>query len=108
MAAPNLLQRLTHAGIRQDIREAQSSNDAPFKVVLRQLEDLRTVVDETSKSIAIWLLNLCSRDDLPKYPPIGELAERRFRDLVDPRRSARWYVSSGYRESPPTTARNPP
>jgi hypothetical protein len=32
-------------GVRQEIREAQSSNDALFKVVLRQLEDMRTVVD---------------------------------------------------------------
>jgi O-acetylhomoserine/O-acetylserine sulfhydrylase-like pyridoxal-dependent enzyme len=32
-------------GVRQAITEAQSSNDALFKVVLRQIEDMRTVVD---------------------------------------------------------------
>ena len=49
------------AGIRQDIREAQSSNDALFKVVLRQLEDMRTVVDRRFDAVMAQFEKLATK-----------------------------------------------
>lgn len=48
-------------GVRQDIREAQSNNDALFKVVLRRLEHMQTQMDSQHAAVMAQFEKLATK-----------------------------------------------
>lgn len=47
--------------IRQDVREAQSNNDALFKVVLRRLEHIQSTMDSQHEAVMAQVEKLATK-----------------------------------------------